>query len=136
MKASALKVVLSALIIIAPMFGLAQDRGTMGDMQKRLKEQRDKTKKDLKLKKQQVADFDKAYAKYDKARNDLRSGSRTGDREAMREKMDKMRVDLNKELKEVLTADQFKKLEEIEKKNRAQRGTRGQGDRGGRGGGR
>ncbi len=136
MKSNTVKILLSALIVMAPMFGMAQNRGNMGDMQKRMKEQRDALKKDLKISKKQVADFDKAYKAYDKKREKLFTESRaSGDREGMREKMTEMRDGLNAELKKVMTDKQYKKFLAIEKKKNAQRG-QGRGGRGGGGGGR
>lgn len=133
MKSKAIKILLSVMIVFGPMMGMAQDRGNMGDMQKRMKEQRTKLKKDLKLSKKQSASFDKLYVKYDKDRNALMEKARSGgDRENMRENMGKMREGLNKGLKEVMNDKQFKKFQEIEKKNNERR--RGNGMRGGRGG--
>lgn len=138
MKSNVIKVVLAALIILAPMMGQAQNRGNMGDMQKRRQEQRDALKKDLKLSKKQATDFDAVYEKYDKKMAEMRQAGGGGDREAMREKMTTMREDLDKELKKVLDEKQFKKMKEIEQKQREQRaqGRGGQGGRGGMGGGR
>lgn len=135
MKSNVIKILLSALIIMAPMLGMAQTRGDMGDMQKRMKEQRDALKKDLKLSKKQIADFDKAYKTYDAKREKLFSKARTaGNREGMREKMTKMRDGLNIDLKKVMTDKQYKKFLAIEKKKNEQRGM-GRDGRGGRGGG-
>lgn len=137
MKSNAIKILLSALIIMAPMLGMAQDRGNMGDMQKRMVEQRSALKKDLKLSKKQIADFDKAYKTYDVKREKLFSGARTaGNREGMREKMTEMRDGLNNDLKKVMTDKQYKKFLAIEKKKNEQRGMGrdGRGGRGGRGG--
>jgi hypothetical protein len=55
-------------------------------------------------------------------REDMQGG---GDRDAMREKMTKMRDDQNKEMKKILTADQYKKYEKYLEEQRAQRGQRG-----------
>lgn len=140
MKSITVKVLLSALIICAPMFGMAQERMNRGDMQKRQQEQRDKLKKDLKLSKKQAAGFDEVYKKYDKTRVTLMEKARSsGNREGMREKMGEMREKLNKDLKDHMNEKQFKKFTEIEKKNmerrRQGRGNRGgMGERGGRGG--
>jgi hypothetical protein len=51
-----------------------------------------------------------------------------GDREAMREKMGKSRENTNKELKKILTAEQYKKYEayQEERRNQRQRGGGGQ----------
>ena len=131
MNTKAVKFLLSALIICAPMFGMAQDRGNRGDMATRMKEQSDALKKELKLDKKQTKSFDEAQEKYNKKRQELISG--TGDREGMREKMGEMRDGLNADLKKILTDKQYKKMEAIEKKRREERGQgRGQG-RGGNG---
>ena len=135
MKSNAVKILLSALIVIAPMLGMAQNRSNMGDMQKRMKEQRDALKKDLKLSKKQKADFDKVYKSYDTKRETLFSEARTAEnREGMREKMTEMRDGLNVELKKVMTDKQYKKFLVIEKKRNEER-RQGRDGRGGRGSG-
>jgi len=50
-----------------------------------------------------------------------------GDREAMREKMMKIREDQNKEMKKILTEDQYKKYEKYLEERRGQRGQGGPG---------
>ncbi|MCK5820347.1 MAG: hypothetical protein KAH17_00610 [Bacteroidales bacterium] len=135
MKSNALKILLSVMIILAPMVGMAQNRSNMEGMQERMKKQRDILKKDLKLSKKQKADFDKVYKAYDAKREKLFTELRTaGNREGMREKMTEMRGGLNKELKKVMSDKQYKKFLAIEKKKSELRGQRGQG-RDGRGGG-
>lgn len=53
-------------------------------------------------------------------REDMRDGG--GDREAMREKMNKLRDEQNKEMKKILTEDQYKKYEKYLEERRARRG--------------
>jgi hypothetical protein len=61
-----------------------------------------------------------------KLRQEMRDGS--GDREAMREKMTKMRDEQNKEMKKILSEDQYKKYEQYLEERRAAR-QRGGGSR-------
>ena len=141
MKSRLVKFLLALIIVAAPTLSNAQDRGNRGDFEKRMKEQNDALKKDLKLDKKQAADFDKVQSDYTKKRNEVMAEMREGgggDREAMREKMTEMREGLDKELKKVLTTKQFKEYEKIQAKKQAERGQRGQGrqGRGGMGGGR
>lgn len=58
-----------------------------------------------------------------KMREGMQSGG--GDREAMREKFTTMREEQNKEMKKILTADQYKKYEKYLEERRAQRGQGG-----------
>lgn len=51
-----------------------------------------------------------------------------GDREAMREKMGKVRDNTNKEMKKILSDDQYKKYEKYLEERRQQRGQRGGGN--------
>ncbi len=136
MKSITIRLLLAALIVMAPMLGIAQNRGNMGDMQKRIVAQRDALKKDLKLTKKQNADFKKAYEKYDKKREKLFTEARAaGDRAGMRDKMTELRKGLNVDLKKVMTKKQYKQFLKIEKKKNDLRG-QGRGQGGGRLGGR
>ncbi len=58
-----------------------------------------------------------------KMREGMQGGG--GDRDAMREKFTKEREDQNKEMKKILTADQYKKYEKYLEERRAQRGQGG-----------
>lgn len=55
-----------------------------------------------------------------KLRSEMQGGG--GPNEGMREKMTKMRQDQNKEMKKILTADQYVKYEKYLEERRAQRG--------------
>ncbi len=138
MKNRLVKLLLAVLIVAAPTLSSAQDRGSRGDFEKRIKEQNEALKKDLKLDKKQSAAYDKVQKEYNEKRTkvmtEMRSGS--GDREGMREKMTEMRDGLDKELKEVFSAKQYKKYKKIQAERQQSRGQRGQGQgRGGMGGG-
>ena len=141
MKSRLVKFLLALIIVAAPTLSNAQERGNRGDFEKRMKEQNDALKKDLKLDKKQAVAFDKVQDAYNKKRTELmtemRGGGGGGDREAMREKNTEMRDGLNKDLKKVLSSKQFKAYEKIQAKKQKNRGQRGQGrqGRGGMGGG-
>jgi len=138
MKSSGIKFLLLAVIIMVPMMGMTQNRGNMGDMQKRIKAQRNALNKDLKLSKKQIANFDKAYKKYDAKREKLFAKARTaGNRDGIREKMTELREGLNNDLKKIMTDKQYKKFMAIEKKkNELRRAGMGRDGGGRRGGGR
>jgi hypothetical protein len=57
-----------------------------------------------------------------KMRSDMQGG---GDRDAMREKMTKMRDEQNKEMKKILTSAQYTKYEKYLEERRSQRGQGG-----------
>ena len=87
----------------------------------------DQMKKDLNLNDKQFADFKKVSEEYQtKTREAMEKAG--DDREARREVMTKLRAEQNDKLKSVLTADQFKKYEEIQAQ-RMQRGGGGGGNR-------
>ncbi len=138
MKKNLVKILLAMLIVAAPALSFAQDRGNRADFEKRLQEQNDQLKKDLKLSKKQAEDFDKAQEAYNKKRNETMQAMRNGgdvDREVMREKMTEMREGLDKELQKILDDKQYKqyqKIQEERRQNRGQRGGAGQGRGGGR----
>ena len=136
MKRTLVKNLLLAVLLVLPLIGFAQERPNRADMEQRRKEQNEQVKKDLKLDKKQAAEYDKLMEKFSKQRTEMmEQGRDSGDREAMREKMTKMREDQDKELKALLDDKQYKKYQEIQAERRAQMGQRG-GNMGGRGGGR
>lgn len=84
------------------------------------------------------AKVDTAYATLYRAQNkmfeEMREGGGTPDRDAMREKMQKLNDEKDATLKSVLTDAEFKKVkEELEPSMRPQRGPGGQGGPGGGG---
>jgi len=72
-------------------------------------DQLERYKTELKLNDKQFADFKKIEDEYNKKLQDARQGGNF-DREAMT----KMREERTKKIKAVITADQFKKFEELE----------------------
>jgi periplasmic protein CpxP/Spy len=136
------KVILLLAIAITGAFA-AQAQGG-GGFQRRTHEERLKQVKeklvDLKLDNDQTTKSDSTFIEYFRAQNkmfeDMRAGGGAPDREAMREKMQKLGNDRDEKLKKIFTEDQFKKWkDEIEPSMRPQRGGGG-GNGGPRGGNR
>ena len=108
-------------LLLGTMFGMAQNwqSATPEEMAK---------KQTAELKEKCGLDKDQEKKVYDmslksgkemaKMRKDMQGG---GDRDAMREKMMKMREDQNKEMKKILSADQYKKYEQYLEERRAAR---------------
>ncbi len=140
MKLNIIKTVFVALLFVLPLNVIGQQRGDRASFEERRKEQAEKLKKDLKLKKKQVEAFDKASASFNKKRTELMQSMRDGTvaREDIREKMMKLNEGYETELKKVLDEKQFKKYKKIMEEQRAYRGQRGQRGQGrtyqGRGG--
>jgi len=119
-----------------------QAQGGGGGFQRRTPEERLKMVKekltDLKLDNDQTTKSDSAFIDYyraqDKMFEEMRAGGGAPDRDAMREKMQKLAAERDDKLKKIFTEDQFKKWkDDIEPTTRPQRGGRGPG--GNRGGG-
>jgi hypothetical protein len=115
-----------------------QAQGGGGGFQRRTPEERLKMVKekltDLKLDKDQTTKSDSTFLDYYKAQDkvfeDMRAGGGAPDRDAIREKMQKLAGERDEKLKKIFTEDQFKKWkDEIEPTTRPQRG--GGGNRGG-----
>lgn len=122
------------MLFVIPMFSYAQNRSSRVDIEKRMKEQNDALKKELKLDKKQTEKFDTAYKNYNKARTELMQQMRNSDdRGLMREKMTKQREAYDAELKQILTEKQFKKYQKIQEERQQQRGQRGMRGGDGRG---
>ena len=108
-----------------------------GGMQRRTVEERVQivhTKIDSAFKPEaaKLAEVDAAFTKYykaqDKMREDMTAGGERPDRDVMRQKMEGMMADRDKELQGILTADQFKTWkEQIEPSMRPQRREGGPG---------
>lgn len=99
----------------------AQDRGPRNfDPKEMAKRQTEELTKVLDLNKDQqkkVLELNtKSGEKMSELREDMMGG---GDREAMREKMMKIREDQNKEMKKILTEDQYKKYEKYLEERRS-----------------
>ncbi len=104
---------------------MAQDRGPRNfDPKEMAKRQTDELTEVLDLNKDQqkkVLELNtEAGEKMSAMRGEMMNGG--GDREAMREKMTKIREDQNKEMKKILTEDQYKKYEKYLEERRSQRG--------------
>jgi protein CpxP len=137
------KVILLLAIAITGAFAVqAQGQGG-GGFQRRTPEERLKQVKeklvDLKLNADQTTKSDSTFIEYFRAQSkmmeDMRAGGGAPDRDAMREKMQKMSAERDEKLKKIFTEDQFKKWkDEIEPSMRPQRGGGG-GNGGPRGGG-
>jgi protein CpxP len=117
------------MLILGSTFSMAQNRGGQGNMdpEERAKSQTAQLKELLDLKKDQEKKVYDLNLKAGKEMVALRSSG--GDRDAMREKFGEMRKEANKEMKKVLTADQFKKYEKYLEERRSQRGQGGGGSR-------
>jgi protein CpxP len=107
-----------------------------GGMQRRTPEERLKMTKeklvDLKLDQGQTGKSDSVFLDFYKAQDkmfeEMRAGGGQPDREAMREKFQKLAGERDEKLKGIFSADQFKKWkDEIEPSLRPQRGNRGGG---------
>jgi periplasmic protein CpxP/Spy len=109
---------------------VAQNRGSGNfDPKEMAKRQTEQLTEELDLNKDQqkkVLELNEKYSEKMSAMfQDMRSGG--GDREAMREKMGKMREEQNKEMKKLLTEDQYKKYEKYLEERRSSRGQGGPG---------
>lgn len=109
---------------------VAQNRSQRDfDPKERAKRQTEELTKELDLNKDQqkkVLEMNEKYSEKMSAMfEDMRSGG--GDREAMREKMGKLRDEQNKEMKKILTEDQYKKYEKYLEERRSRRGSGGSG---------
>ena len=117
-------------VFVFTVVSTAQDRGQRNfDPKEMAKRQTEELTKVLDLNKDQqkkVLELNtEAGEKMSAMRNDMMSGG--GDREALREKMMKIREDQNKEMKKILTEEQYKKYEKYLEERRSQRGQRGPG---------
>lgn len=136
------KVIFLLTIAITGVLAVQAQGGGGGGFQRRTPEERLKMVKekltDLKLDKDQTTKSDSAFLDYYKAQDkmfeEMRAGGGAPDRDAMREKMQKLAAERDDKLKKIFTEDQFKKWhDEIEPTTRPQRGGGGPG--GNRGGG-
>ena len=117
------------IVVLGTTISMAQNRSGQGnyDPEETAKKQTEALKKELDLNKDQetkVYDLNlKAANKIDGYRKEMQSGG--GDRDAMRAKFRKMRDEQNKEMKKILTDEQYKKYEKYLEERRAQRQGRG-----------
>src|SRR5687768_9636883 len=124
------KVILLLAIAITGAFAV-QAQGGGGGFQRRTPEERLKHVKeklvDLKLDNDQTTKSDSTFLEFFRAQSkmmeDMRAGGGAPDRDAIREKMQKMNAERDEKLKKIFTEDQFKKWkDEIEPTLRPQRG--------------
>ena len=108
--------------------GGGQRQGGFQQTPEQIAARNEQWKKDLNLNDKQFAEFKKINEDYQAKVAAARQGGGTVDRDAMQ----KLRDDQTAKIKAALTADQFKKYEEL---NAAQRGQGGQGGQRGQGGG-
>lgn len=111
------------VLILGTTVSMAQNRGGDFDPEERAKSQTAELKELLDLKKDQekkVYDLKlKAGKEIAEMRKDMQGGG--GDRDAMRAKFGEMREKQNKEMKKILTEDQFKKYEKYVEEQREKR---------------
>ncbi len=118
------------ILILGTTFSMAQNRGGQGsfDPVKSAKKQTAELKKVLDLSNEQEPKVYeivlKGANKIAELREEMQSGN--GSREEMRANFTKLRKEQNKEMKKVLTDEQFKKYEKYLEERRSQRG-RGHG---------
>jgi biopolymer transport protein ExbB/TolQ len=130
------KAILLLAIAITGVLAVQAQGGGPGGGQRRTPEERLKQVKeklaDLKLDQDQTTKSDTTFMEYFRAQNkmfeDMRAAGGAPDREAMREKMQKLAGERDDKLKKIFTEDQFKKWkDEIEPSLRPQRGGGGGG---------
>jgi Spy/CpxP family protein refolding chaperone len=132
------KITLILAVLMVSVFGYAQPpgggRGQMNS-EEAIKQQTEQMVKDLSLNADQTKKVEAINKKYGE-KNAQAFQNAGEDRTQMRETMQKLRTEKTEELKKVLTAEQFKKHEELEEQRMQQRrqGMGGQGGPGGQGG--
>jgi len=110
---------LAVVLMSAALFAQAQAGGQRRTVEERVKMVHEKIDSAFKLDADKLAKVDAAFTKYykdqDKLREEMMSGGERPDFQAMREKMQPLTDARDKELKTILTDEQFKKWkEEIE----------------------
>jgi periplasmic protein CpxP/Spy len=110
---------LAALVLVAGTASMAQGGGPRRTVEERVKSAHEKLEAGLKLDAAKLTKTDSAFAKYyratDKMREEMMAGGGQPDFQAMREKMQPLTDARDKELKEILGDDSFKKFkDEIE----------------------
>lgn len=125
---------LTLLFLAAGMWAMAQGGpgGQRRSVEDRVKQVHEQFEKTLKLEKDKLTKVDEIFTKYytdqDKLRQEMMSGGERPDFQAMREKMQPLVDARDKELKAILTDDQYKKWkEEIEPSMMPRRGNGGGG---------
>ncbi len=121
--------ILLMAIVLGTTVSMAQRGGQNFTPEESAKRTTETLKEKLGLKadqEKQVYDLSLADAK---KMSEFRKGMQGGDREGMRAKFTKMREDTSKEMKKILTEDQYVKYEKYLEERRANRGQRGGGNR-------
>lgn len=112
-------------VIVFATVAMAQNQGQRSfDPKERAKRQTEELTKALGLNKDQAKKVLELNTKMGEKMSAMWSEARNGggDREAMREKMTKVREEQNTEMKKILTEDQYKKYEKYLEEQRARRG--------------
>ncbi|MFT3678277.1 MAG: hypothetical protein QM781_20455 [Chitinophagaceae bacterium] len=118
---------LAVVLMSAALFAQAQPGGQRRTVEERVKMVHEKIDSAFKLDADKLAKVDAAFTKYykdqDKIREEMMSGGERPDFQAMREKMQPLTEARDKELKTILTDEQFKKWkDEIEPSMMPRRG--------------
>lgn len=118
---------LAVVLMSAALFAQAQPGGQRRTVEERVKMVHEKIDSAFKLDADKLAKVDAAFTKYykdqDKLREEMMSGGDRPDFQAMREKMQPLTDARDKELKTILTDEQFKKWkDEIEPSMMPRRG--------------
>jgi len=127
--------ILMVVMILASTISMAQNRRGGGnfDPEERAKQTTEQMKEALDLKKDQEKKVYELNLKMNKEMMAMREEMRDrGGFEGMREKMTKMREANDKEMKKILSADQWKKYEKWQEERRSRRGQGRDGGQGGR----
>ena len=123
------------IVVLGSTISMAQNRSGQGnyDPVESAKKQTEVLKKELDLNKDQEKKVHELNLKAANKMADLRKEMQnSGSREEMREKFGEMREEQNKEMKKILTDDQYKKYEKYLEERRARRGQGGGGGGGNR----
>lgn len=116
------------IVVLGTTMSIAQNRGGQRmTPEERAKQTTAELKKALDLNNDQETKIYDLNLKANKEMTAAREDA-NGDREAMREKMGKLRDNTNKEMKKILSDDQYKKYEKYLEERRQQRGQRGGGN--------
>ena len=123
---------LTILFLTAGIWAMAQGGGFRRTVEERVKMVHDKMESSFSLEKDKLAKVDTIFTNFykaqDKVREEMMGGGGRSDMQAMRAKMQPLMEARDKELKAVLTDDQFKKWkDEIEPSMMPRRGNGGGG---------
>ena len=125
MKKKIVLSMMSFVVGITVLMAQGPGNGPRATIEERIKTINEKLA-DLKLNNDNLAKTDSVFKNYftamQKQRDDMRAAGGTPDRDAMREKMLKLNIDRDEQLKQIFTDDQFKKWKnDIEPALRPQR---------------